>query len=123
MNRDYCTFWANFPVMEPPWIRRGGVGVSKHTEGPWTRKEIDESGPQTEVWAHGKLLATIYGARHPEGIANARLIAAAPDLLEACKALVADVDACYPEGTEELEGLNPYIDAIRAAIAAAEDTP
>ena len=27
MNRDYCTFWANFPLLEPPWIRRGGAGV------------------------------------------------------------------------------------------------
>ena len=109
MNRDHCTFWANFPVMEPPWIRRGGVGVSKHTEGPWTRKEIDEPGPQTEVWAHGKLLATIYGARHPEGIANARLIAAAPTMYDyiMSRADAGDVDALR----------------ILEAIAAAENTP
>lgn len=51
-------------------------------------------------------------AASDEGQANARLIAAAPDLLEACK-----------QAREWLAGwasAEPYIDALEAAIAKAE---
>lgn len=61
------------------------------TPGPWT---ID----QGEIIAGGMVLGTVYGAEdYPceeedvrvECVANARLIAAAPDLLEACAAALA----------------------------------
>jgi len=47
VNRDYCTFWANFPVMEPPWIRRGGAGVKikdclENGAGPCRNEELIE---------------------------------------------------------------------------------
>lgn len=53
------------------------------------------------------------GSMLKEGLANARLIASAPDLLEALKSVVEE----YQDGY----GLN-YIDQVRAAIAKAEGT-
>ena len=73
--------------------------MTKHTQGPWTGKEDDDG----EIWVlrpdgqsglcrmlppkgkftHGETLEKI--DMHPENLANAHLIAAAPDLLEACK--------------------------------------
>lgn len=51
--------------------------MSKHTPGPWTQHE-------GEVWAknYGLISRSYYGKPDGEGAANARLIAAAPELLE-----------------------------------------
>jgi hypothetical protein len=92
--------------------------VSGHTPGPW--KEADSDG-----------VLTVYGYPY-NGIvcdvrnyyeANARLIAAAPDLLEALKAFVTWTESGAP-------GMKPppltckVVDAARAAIAkATEPTP
>lgn len=80
--------------------------MSKHTPGPWelTRGDgytvvagIDQYGDRHEI-------ATSYNTHpqegnpveewHPPQEANVRLIAAAPDMLAALKALVADIAAC-----------------------------
>ena len=56
--------------------------MSKHTQGPWT---IDEDG---DVIAGDKLICVVTGAdkdNDEERPANARLIAAAPKLLEALR--------------------------------------
>ena len=58
----------------------------KHTPGPWTHNT-------TSVWADQKMVAAVYGddpnCKPDERMkANARLIAAAPELLEACKNLL-----------------------------------
>ncbi len=66
-------------------------------------------------------------ARREEWEANARLIAAAPDLLAACLAADTgiDVDLCYYDhhGNCQANGLQPkgecYMELIRAAIAKA----
>ncbi len=92
--------------------------MSGHTPGPWS------SSPQkgrpgncfmAQVWDRdGKALATIESAM-PSAVAtaNARLIAAAPDLLRACK-MVAEMAVGW-------EALTPGdIAEVRAAIAKAE---
>lgn len=60
--------------------------MSKHTPGPWSRDKNDSlcspDGRQVYVWNSG--LGNSY--RSEETDANARLIAAAPELLEACEA-------------------------------------
>lgn len=61
--------------------------MSKHTPGPWY---VDSDG-DVYVPARG-LLATDFYMAQPTNIADAYLIAAAPDLLEACKAAFAIVD-------------------------------
>ncbi len=61
--------------------------TQKHTPGPWESQATAgyETHGQRAVYAeeNGKDIAIVY-----DGEANARLIAAAPELLEACKALV-----------------------------------
>jgi len=102
--------------------------MSKHTKGPWTRKIIDDYGPQTELWAGGKLMATIYGAATEEGAANACLFHAAPDLLVACrmaKAIMATIGlgrTLLVEADEYVqENAREAFRACDAAIAAAEE--
>jgi hypothetical protein len=62
----------------------------------------------------------------PMAFANAHLIAAAPELLEACKAVLHHPDLIYtgcdhePLDTCGLGGLIPLRDQLRAAIAKAE---
>ena len=60
--------------------------ISKHTPGPWWMQEVP-----TSISVHAadggvaKMTITPRSARAPEGRANARLIAAAPDLLAALR--------------------------------------
>ena len=86
----------------------------KHTPGPWLIAEPKLVGPQQEgdrlIHTNGGLhIAEVIQYQGPndndgEGIdANASLIAAAPDLLEAAKAVV--VDAAWPIGMGELQTL------------------
>jgi len=97
----------------------------KHTPGPWKTDSNTITGQYTLVFdragdlvahtAHGMDPADIdvYG---PECEANARLIAAAPDLLAACQELVALWQA---EGGRLLLSDSPSIVRARAAIAKA----
>ena len=48
--------------------------------------------------------------------AHARLIAAAPDLYEACKSFIEDDDADFPS----IDGYNKAINAMKAAITKIE---
>jgi hypothetical protein len=100
---------------------------AKHSPGPW-QAELDDS---YRIRApHGGAVATLgflrgaFGSkgriRHEEGIANARLIAAAPELLEACeKALewVWDADLTVPSCVMPDESM---IRMLNAAIAKAK---
>jgi hypothetical protein len=84
-----------------------------HTPGPWTLHEIWPSGPGFSITAEGKTYQVCgcgaYQHSHPgasysdeECRANARLIAAAPDLLEALKfALSEDSGFACPAATEK----------------------
>jgi hypothetical protein len=71
---------------------------SVHTPGPWTleRVPIESRGGSNTAWKIGPFCACLYddwrnrenGIGEAEAEANARLIAAAPELLEACKAIL-----------------------------------
>lgn len=86
--------------------------MSKHTAGPWKFQKIDH-------------LTAVVESEHPEGdrhvcwVSNcdARLIAAAPDLLEALKDLVARCDG--DEGVRA-DGSNIDTAWAHAVIAKAE---
>ncbi len=90
--------------------------MTKHTPGPW---KVDlETG---EIEAQGAVLGTIYGADdYPcceedvseECRANARLIAAAPEMLDALKACLNMVDG---------DGCPPNFDEIRRIVRKAEE--
>lgn len=99
---------------------------AKHTLGPWVAEDL-------YVMARGYRVATVHvgtssamGTEHDgraESYADARLIAAAPELLEAliaCNAALAaqSVGAGLPQ-----EQVNQYMRAADAAIAKAEGKP
>lgn len=100
--------------------------MSAHTPGPWTvgkHQRIISQGWSIRI-ADDSAIAYVLGDKNPELAANACLIAATPDLLEALKAIL---NCCgeysdwqqgdYPY-TEELMHI-PTINAARAAIAKA----
>jgi hypothetical protein len=106
-----------------------------HTPGPW---EIEQIGVATTINGNGGIVAEVYSdtGNQQEEDANARLIAAAPDMLEALKALeevsqqLAWVShlASVPERRNEYlaeaskadEMNDRAVDMRRAAIAKAE---
>jgi hypothetical protein len=67
--------------------------MSKHTPGPWLTTESTEHWGRVNVTVQaaftGNEIATAWQGTADVNRANARLIAAAPDLLEALKELVA----------------------------------
>ena len=111
--------------------------MSKHTPGPWTIKEdkgftfqdgeVDYGGyqinaPDVEqlayVWRSNFRLGTdqVFGAMEAEG--NAKLIAAAPELLEALRLLLADV-ADYPAWQRPCLAVDKANAAVAKATGAA----
>lgn len=81
---------------------------TKHTLAPWELRH------GYYIFACGREIATVWKGGsvtdETQDMANARLIAAAPDLLEALKALVADLKPYMGQGRMD--------DKIRNAIAA-----
>jgi hypothetical protein len=62
--------------------------MGQYTRGPWRIGGIKDlkEGRGREIAADDARIGIVYGVTDPDVIANARLIAAAPELLEACKA-------------------------------------
>jgi hypothetical protein len=99
-----------------------GIAMSKHTPGPWVVTPHPDQ--NVDVFAVGEVTdeAFQYGLSHTicyqNAEANARLIAAAPELLEALTRLEAElVEDKYGEGYEPLQGENMAL--ARSAIAKA----
>lgn len=96
--------------------------MSNYTPGPWTAVHATVAA-QIDVMeiaevAYMRVIPASGGwptARTPEN--DARLIAAAPELLEACKLIVSVFDALPPTSAARTERLQ--INAARAAIAKA----
>lgn len=91
-----------------------------HTPGPWEVAipgEVDEHYAVLDGFGH---TASVYG--HPEetsaALANARLIAAAPDLLAALRAVNAELIELYERAYPDDETDNDTTAAIDMAIAA-----
>lgn len=105
---------------------------TKHTPGPWeTSTDYMEISPSSGPKSHVEL-ARIVGPgegssfyTYDEASANARLIAAAPELLAACKALLAEVGDVVCSFVKEAHGdvceTDPCgVCAMEHAIAKAE---
>ena len=95
--------------------------ISKHTEGPW---EVEKDGitvRQKRARDRQKICRPmeVFMSRL-EREANARLIAAAPELLEVCKLLVQAADSLAM--TANLGTADDAIGKARATIAKAEGT-
>lgn len=70
---------------------------TKHTPGPWFAKRLGNPYDQHTVYVEktGRTIVTSC-----EGEANARLIAAGPELLEACQHMLNFFKSQYPEAFE-----------------------
>ena len=117
------------------------MSKSKHTPGPWTYEKVSSSDGSLvycRIWQGEDTLqlafaGTYYHTRDrreggPERLpastaeANARLIASAPDLLEACKAMLKYIESDADIYQHEIPSCGPagYCLQARAAIAKAE---
>jgi hypothetical protein len=101
--------------------------MSKHTPGPWTATPSDPAEGVECFWIsvnqqyppplrgfRVRDIASVHGARTEEEIANAALIAAAPDLLAALRAMLAVAER------RKTSTFRTIADTARAAIAKAE---
>ena len=89
---------------------------TKHTPGPW--RALESKSSQHQVWKGDDHIASAWGTDVPgdEQLANARLIAAAPELLDALKRIVSVASV-------ELTGRrDDVLEQARAAIAKATGT-
>jgi len=96
---------------------------TKHTPGPWKAKTVKALG----IYANNDQQIAVVHNEMPRGgrrqddynieEANARLIAAAPDLLEACEVLLKAAPELWGDDIEKWPRL---MDRVEAAIAKAE---
>ena len=101
------------------------MAETKHTPGPWTadRQYIEKKMPPG---SNRKIIAEVYWHVYDEYEANARLIAAAPELLEALELLVSfacsrcDWTAC--SGSQYVEHC-PHVENAKQLIAKAKGKP
>jgi hypothetical protein len=94
---------------------------AKHTPGPWEIGDYDEELQAVRIRAGGFVpltpaVALAAGLDKPRAYSNARLIAAAPELLEA----LIQVRAAMPDRTFATAEAKLVIDMVNAAIAKAE---
>lgn len=101
--------------------------INPYTPGPWNLHTPDEGDPTTGdgtfcITAKSMVIANAQPSDWHETPANARLIAAAPELLECLKWA-----ATFAEGTRDIPGsdldnprFNGWIDDCNRAIAKAE---
>lgn len=91
--------------------------TTQHTPGPWKAVEAPYN-PKGWLWVQngpGALLADVHQNKNiplDARNANARLMAAAPELLEACKAVLAVHN--LPRGMNERHGVMAMVEAAIA---------
>jgi hypothetical protein len=87
--------------------------MNNHTQGPWVATAQASANFYTILTGNKWLASVQFNGELMEAKqeANARLIAAAPELLEACKKA--------EEWLEDWASAEPYMSVIRAAIAKA----
>jgi hypothetical protein len=75
---------------------------AEYTPGPWVFYDDSNDGKtnRIEIAARGKTVARIYHSVPEEDLPNARLIVAAPDLLEALQYMVNACPAIDPSGED-----------------------
>ncbi len=103
------------------------TGSAKHTPGPWQYLEGENDLPviraqKSRDKGYGVTVASVAVSPFPaaERKANARLIAAAPELLEAAQSLIAYLDR-EAQGEQSAQDIarQSLADLLRAAIAKA----
>jgi len=97
--------------------------VNTHTPGPWSTESLLIFGAMKKVapgYSFGDRVADVFGD-NPDAEANARLIAAAPDLLDALDSLVEELRGMETQGDideydEQGYDLASCVRGARAAI-------
>ena len=110
--------------------------MSKHTPGPWTAHTFLIRGRGRDEICHVGISNNLGPSRAYESEANARLMAASPELLEACAAVIkyfgrwrdsaqepgaGSIDDIIWTIAEDPSTITECIDKARKAIAKAED--
>lgn len=95
--------------------------MAEHTKGPWEIASWPD--PPLQIWSSpadtgGQFIAYVYARRDVEARANARLIAAAPDLLAAADELLAQL-AYYCSPLDLPQEVNDAENRLQAAVAKA----
>lgn len=87
-----------------------------HTPGPWKTAGRGDKMKQLPIYANGKIIAAVrdYGS-----LSDARLIAAAPDLLLALETCLKNTEMRRASGFESGPMIDYEIEIARAAIAKA----
>lgn len=93
----------------------------RHTPGPWTFTPAVNLAASFWIGTDNECVACSYGyADQPRNIANAHLIAAAPDLLAALKRLLGKFENCARRAGNDDEVIADATAFARAAVAKAE---
>jgi hypothetical protein len=96
--------------------------MTQHTPGPWTVERLAGKKGEKYVWMGGEYMgghaiATVHDRIPERAEDNARLIAAAPELLEALQGMLANAPA--PKGIGKDYSYILYREAAKTAIAKA----
>lgn len=101
--------------------------MSKHTAGPWeldtetrpaeicTIHGLPPQGEEGQTWVHIRGAIGYWDADENEQLANARLIAAAPNLLDACSGLLMALEDDCRDTDKWAELMQAAVDAISDA--------
>ncbi len=107
------------PAWTPgPWVARKGAYAGWEFTGGFLGRITAENG--REIYAGVSCFHALRGATEEEADANARLIAAAPDLAEAVDAYLAAVDAKRQFEAEHPNDATKAWDDLLYAVEAAE---
>lgn len=87
----------------------------KHTPRPWSTKPETDYVP-AQVWAEGRQLAEVYGETRQIRAVNARLMASAPELLEALERICDAAESWHRETGHEDDDPIIKCDAICECI-------
>jgi hypothetical protein len=116
---EYVVHWGS---CRECWNAHVHATWSEPTPGPWSAGPVDIFGDVNITGPEDALaIAAVVSNMRPRGqvIANARLIAAAPDLLAALEAILADVGDVSMDGYHEGVIHSDEVNAARAALAKA----
>lgn len=91
--------------------------MSKHTPGPWKAEDLNNMGGAI-VTAGSREVARTWGYDMADMAANARLIAAAPEMLDALKAAQSRLCEHCPGYRDDLGQIGDHTDECLAAINA-----
>ena len=95
------------------------MSETKHAPGPWIAEQCEGSGfgIRNNLWgiAHVFSSPDACPTDPTEAYANARLIAAAPDLLAACKAAKEFLGSVPPEHVSGLNSVNAFDAGLKAS--------